>query len=427
MNRHNLRYVHPTSPVHPDPDHGATRTTLAVLAILLFVQTPQRVRADDWPCFRGPSHDGASPVKLPALDWAKNPKVLWRRTLGRAFSSFAVVGNRLYTCGEEDQRQVLLCLHADTGEIIWKRPFEREITDPDPNLFGTRSTPTVDSGRVYIVGGHETLLCCDADTGSELWNLKLDGRPHWGYAGSVLIEGDKAIFQAGGSRGSLCAVNKSNGEPIWKSGTAHTAYATPLPFSFRDARYVCAVMANSAIVVEVGSGRQVLEIPRPSHEGVNVAMPIYHEGHLFLSTGYGHGCAVYRLETKNGGLDAEEVWSNKALKNKFQTPVLYDGNLYSCDEISLKCVEFLTGKTHWRKGGSLSRGYAHGTVTLADGHLIILSAKGELQIARATPDGFTPLVKSKILDGRCWTVPVLINNRMYARSNTEAVCISVAE
>lgn len=151
-------------------------------------------------------------------------------------------------------------------------------------------------------------------------------------------------------------------------------------------------MANLAIVIEFESGRQVLEISRPSHEGVNVAMPIYLDRHLFLSTGYGHGCAVYRLEKKDDERCAKEVWSNKTRKNKSQTPILYSGNLDSCDEISLKCVEFLTGKTHWRQGGSLFRGYAHGTATLAGGHLILITPKVELQIAKATPDGFNPLV-----------------------------------
>lgn len=398
------------------------RALPAIVSLLLLASA----RAEDWPCFRGPNHDGVSPQKIASLDWVKEPKVIWRRTLGRAFSSFAIVEDRLYTCGEENREQVIYCLNADTGEIIWKRAFEPEITDPDPDLYGTRATPTVDAGRAYIVGGHDTVLCLDADTGSQLWTKKLEGRPHWGYAGSVLIEGDLAIMQGGGSLGSLCALDKRTGEVIWRCGAAPTAYATPVPFTMEGTRYVCGVMANSAVIAEIPSGRMVLEISRPSHEGVNVAAPIYRDGHLFLSTGYGHGCALYRLKKTDDGLAAEEVWSNKSIKNKFQTPVLHEGSLYTCDEISMKCVDFLTGATHWRKGGSLSRGYAHGTVTVADSYLFVLTAKGELQVAKASTSGFQPIVKTKILEGRCWTLPVLVNDRMYARSNTEAVCISIS-
>jgi len=58
--------------------------------------------------------------------------------------------------------------------------------------------------------------------------------------------------------------------------------------------------------------------------------------------------------------------------------------------------------------------------------LIILSEKGELVIAQATPKEFKVLRRSQILTGKCWTVPVLCNGKIYARNaDGKLVCVDV--
>jgi hypothetical protein len=57
-------------------------------------------------------------------------------------------------------------------------------------------------------------------------------------------------------------------------------------------------------------------------------------------------------------------------------------------------------------------------VTLADGRLIALSDEGELCIAEASPDGYQEITRGQILSGKCWSVPVLANGKIYARNST---------
>ena len=80
----------------------------------------------------------------------------------------------------------------------------------------------------------------------------------------------------------------------------------------------------------------------------------------------------------------------------------------------------MTGKELW----NVPR-VKNGTLILADGHLILLTEKGQLQIAKASSDGFSPTTKADILDGRCWTVPVLQNGRLYVRNLERVVCIDL--
>jgi outer membrane protein assembly factor BamB len=67
-------------------------------------------------------------------------------------------------------------------------------------------------------------------------------------------------------------------------------------------------------------------------------------------------------------------------------------------------------------------------VTLAGGRLIALSDKGRLMIAPASPTGYTELAAAQIVEGKCWTVPVLVNGRIYVRNaDGELVCIDVIQ
>jgi outer membrane protein assembly factor BamB len=68
-----------------------------------------------------------------------------------------------------------------------------------------------------------------------------------------------------------------------------------------------------------------------------------------------------------------------------------------------------------------------GSLMLANGKLIILSEDGKLVIAEASPDKFKEISSSRILTGKCWTVPVLANGRIYARNaDGRLVCVDVS-
>jgi outer membrane protein assembly factor BamB len=89
---------------------------------------------------------------------------------------------------------------------------------------------------------------------------------------------------------------------------------------------------------------------------------------------------------------------------------------------ALKCLDFQTGAVKWAH-----EGLGAGSVTLAGGRLLALSDKGRLMIARASPAGYTELAAAQILEGKCWTVPVLADGRIYARNaDGELVCIDVS-
>jgi outer membrane protein assembly factor BamB len=386
---------------------------VGALGALVFTTVAE---AQDWPHWRGPNYDGISAETGLETAWESGPPKVWEREIGSAFSAISCVDGRIYTCGTQDKQQVLFCLNADTGEVLWQRPFEEQYRDRQGG-DGTRATPSVDDGRVYILGALGRLVCFDAKDGSEIWSRQFSGKPQWGYAASVLIEGDLAVATAGGDRAALIALDKKTGETVWECGSGLVGYAAPYPFTFDGRRYVVGFLGKHIIIADVKTGREVWSMPWETSWDVNASTPIFHEGHLFLSSGYKHGSILLKLARAGEKLTTQTVWENKNIRAKFQTPVLYEGHLYTSDEVGFKCVAFATGEEKWSR-----RGTKHGTVVIADGHMFVLTEGGELLTGAAKPDGFEPLTKAGILSGRCWTVPTLYKGRLYARNFEKVVC-----
>lgn len=400
--------------------HRASARVLPGLA--LWTLAALTAVAADWPNYRGPSYDGVSAEKNVRSDWSKPPKTLWQREIGSAFSAFAVVGGKAYTCGTKDKQQVLFCLDANKGDVVWEAVIEPEFPEKSGG-DGARATPTVDDGRVYIQGALGRLVCYEAANGKPVWDRTLKHKPRWGYSGSVLIEGDLAIVPAGADEGAFLALDKKTGKEVWKCGDDPAGYATAYPITFDGKRYIVGFTGKSVIIADAKTGRLAWRTEWKTDWDVNAASPIFHDGYLYLGSGYKHGAMVYKLGAKGDELTAEKVWPDDAAKvllTKFEPCVLHQGYLYVGDQNDLKCVEFMTGKEQWKQ-----RGMANATVVLADGWLIVLSEDGKLMFAKPDPKEFKPVGETQILSGRCWTVPTLANGKLYLRDFEKAVCVDL--
>ncbi len=87
----------------------------------------------------------------------------------------------------------------------------------------------------------------------------------------------------------------------------------------------------------------------------------------------------------------------------------------------VKCVDAATGAVVWEQSG-----FGPGQMILAGDQLLALSDKGELVLIEPNPTAYKELARADILDGKCWTTPVLANGRVYARSTKEAICVDVS-
>ena len=113
------------------------------------------------------------------------------------------------------------------------------------------------------------------------------------------------------------------------------------------------------------------------------------------------------------------------MRNHMASSVLVNGYLYGFNDAKLRCIDFAgKGQVKWTQ-----RGLGKGSLMAADGHLIILSEQGELIIAQATPQAFTPVTRAQVLDNdHGWMPPVLAAGRIYCRNDHgQLVCLDVSE
>jgi outer membrane protein assembly factor BamB len=375
--------------------------------------------AADWPNYRGPNYDGISKETGWIAKWpAGGPKVLWKASLGTGFATMTVVGNRVYATGNIDNKDILYCFDADTGKEIWKQSYQCPLFAKN-HEGGPSATPTVVGDVVYIFSKNGDVICFKSATGEIVWHKNLNkelGMPHptWYFASSPFITDGLIILNAGDAG---IALKTGDGSAVWQSGKNPASYATAVPFTIGDKK--CVVICGTAEVmgVEVLTGKILWRYPWKTDYGINAADPIVAGDKIFISSGYNRGCALLKIIADG----VAEVWKNKSMRNHFNSSVFWEGYIYGFDESTLKCLDFKTGQEKWAQ-----EGLGKGSLMLADGIMIILSEKGELVTAKATPEKFEKISSAQILTGKCWTVPVLANGRIYARNAAgQLVCVDV--
>lgn len=393
------------------------------LIVTALVITPSAI-SDDWPRWRGSNVDGISKETSWTTDWPKEgPSQLWKASVGVGFSSVSVSDGRLFTMGNRDGTDVVYCFEAETGKELWRHSYPCEL-DPIYYEGGPGATPTVDQASVFTFSKRGHLFRLRASDGAVLWQKNLTNetgviKPRWGFAGSPLIQGDLLILNAGKTG---TAVNKTTGDIVWTSATNAAGYASPVPFTVEGEKCAAIFSGKALFGVKISDGKPLWERSWITKWDINAADPIVLDNTMFIST-FDRGCALIRFDKHESSV----VWENKNIGNHFNGCVAWKGYVYGFDgntdqaRKDFRCIDLASGDVKW-----VYRGLGLGSVTAADGKLIVLSERGELVVAEANPIAFKPLARVQVLGGKCWTVPVLANGRIYCRNaKGTLVCLDV--
>lgn len=380
--------------------------------------------AADWPNWRGPNYNGISNETGWTTTWPKEgPKVLWNASIGNGFSSMAISSGRLYAMGNISDRDNLYCFDTDKGTEIWKQSYPCPLFGQS-HEGGPSATPTVEADAVYVASRNGDVIRFESATGKVVWHKNITKelglkQPTWYFASSPFIANDLIILNAGTSG---VALKKSDGSLAWENGKGVAGYATAVPFTIGGQKCVVIAGAQEIFGLIASTGKVIWKKPWKTSYDINAADPIISGDTMFVSSGYSTGCALFKIEP-NG---LSEIWRNKNMRNHINSSVLWEGFIYGFDGQAggggkLVCLDYKTGQMKWSQ-----KGMDTGSLCLADGKLIILSEDGKLVIVEASPQGFKELASTKILTGKCWTVPVLANGRIYARNaDGQLVCVDV--
>lgn len=377
-----------------------------------------------WPQWRGKNYDGIADQKI-TTPWPKEGlQQVWSQQIGIGFSSVALADGWLFAMGWNDDEETVFCLEAASGKSIWKHTYPGNKVD---NLHdgGPGATPTIDDDVVYTLGREGQLFCLKCASGEVVWQKQLPEVsgvpvPEWGFTSSPLVEGKLLIVDAG----AVIAFDKLTGETVWKTEKFRPGYGTAAAFDRNGVRHLAVLNNDCLLVVKAPDGAEVARHPWKTSYATTSTTPIIHGDTIFISSGYGQGCALLKFH----GEELVEVYDNKEMANHFNNSVLYEGHLYGIHGNThnnrlgkIVCMDYATGAVKWSE-----RKYGVGSLVVSDGKCVVLSDEGDLVVCLATPDKYEELTKAKILDGLCWTVPVLAGGHVYARNAAgDLVCVKL--
>jgi len=394
---------------------------LVLLAAFLALAVSARpARADDWPQFRGPARDGKSAEKGLLQRWPEGgPRLLWGVTgIGLGYTHPVVAAGVVYVTGMID-RQAVLRAYTPQGQLKWQAPFGPEWYASHP---GTRSIPTVHEGLVYVTTGVGRVACLDAATGRVVWSVNVFERYQapqvkWGWAESVLIDGQNVLCTPCGEKGALVALDRKTGKHVWASPALGqlSSFCSPLLVVHRGRRMIVTMTDTAVVAFDPTDGKPLWQHPYSNARGNHPVTPIYHEGLLYVTSGYGKGAVGLALA--DDGLSVREVWQQPRQDPVHGQAVLVDGYAYAASHQAAKglwsCVELKTGRLVWEDKG-IGRS---GSVIYADGMIYGYSEDGTVGLLRPTPQSCQVVSAFKVEqgDGPHWAHPTVADGRLYIR------------
>ncbi|HEY3862237.1 MAG TPA: PQQ-binding-like beta-propeller repeat protein [Verrucomicrobiae bacterium] len=428
------------------------------------------LRADDWPQWLGPERDSVWRETGIVRSFSTNgAPLVWRTPIGSGYSGPAVAQGRVYVLDHQfakasdkpanpfDRGSIpgverILCLDAANGKLVWKHEYDCPYTVSYP--AGPRTTPLVSDGKVFTLGAEGNLCCLDAAAGNVVWtrDFKADygiKTPMWGFAGNPLLDGHKLICLAGGSNSTVVALDKDTGREIWRALSAkEPGYCSPVIFESGGCRQLIVWHPESVNSLDPETGKVYWSLPsaQPVRAGMTIPTPRKMGDLLFLTCFY-NGSWMLRLDGSKPA--AATVWQSQrvsekntdALHSTLSTPFLQDGYIYGvCSYGQLRCLKADTGERIWETFNATTPDgkemrWANAFIVKNEDRFFLFNEKGDLIIANLTPKGYDEISRAHIIDpdnrdaGRLvvWSHPAFANRRIYARNDSEIVCMDLAE
>jgi outer membrane protein assembly factor BamB len=386
---------------------------------------PEQAGPHDWTGFRGPHRDNQVAGLRFATDWTTPPKLRWKQPVGPALSSFAVVGDYLFTQEQRGTEEVVSCYDARTGEPVWSNAVTAQFEDSMG--LGPRATPAFDRGKLFTIGGTGIFQCLDAATGETLWKHELgEGDvPMYGYASSPLIVGDRVVvYSCGAGRKGLFAFDRESGKEAWFTAEGTHAYGSPHLVQIAGTPQILLMNNTGLQSFATETGAQLWAHDWPYKRYPRCVQPLaVSEDSFALGTTGDMGTRLVRVAQENGAWTTNEVWTTKKLRPYFNDGVAADGFLYGFDGNRLNCVDGATGERRWQ-----GERYSGQVMLIADMDvLLVLSEEGEVVLVEANPDAPKELAKLPVLTGKTWNHPVIANGALFIRNAEEMACIELPD
>lgn len=353
-------------------------------------------------------------------------KVMVIRNLGEGYSSPVITRDKILITAKRDTLDVLMAFTLK-GEKLWEtvcgngwiRSYEQ-----------TRSTPAVEGNKVWVVTGMAQYVCLDVETGKILWKRDLYKEyngvaPFFGYAESPVVINNLVVFNVGGPKTLMVALDKNSGKEVWKTEPfdKDPSYSTPAFIKHNGIEMIISVSAQYIFGMNPANGQLLWQFNYAKVENApardtnnNTNTPLYNNGKIFVNSGYDHGAVM--LELAPDGKSVKQLWLNKEFDTHLGGVVKEGNYLFGSTWDSNAggkwlCADWTTGETKL-----ITATINKGTIIAADKMLYYYVEKGgTMALVKPTPDKLEVVSSFQITDGSGthWAHPVICNGLLYVR------------
>lgn len=451
-------------------------------------QTPKAAATSDWPIFLGPSGTGVTVDAGISDHWPQpGPPIVWSKRIGAGYSSPSVRDGKLVIHHRLRNSEIVECLHAETGEPIWKIDYTSDFRDPYGYNNGPRCSPLLTANRCYTFGAEGRLLCVELATGKKIWERDIPKDfyvpPHFfGVGCTPILEGNLLIVLVGGQPNSgVVAFRADDGKTVWQSVGKETwdgiktdwptepkyrwtgnemvvSYSSPIAATIHGKRHILCLVRQGLVSVDPSDGHVNFKywFCSRDYESVTAARPVVVGDKILLSAAYKVGSAL--LQVDPSGTAVKELWRNRQnLLAHWSTPIEVDGFVYGFSgrhepEGELRCLELATGNVVWQTRGydgdvdklrldangqivDSTSGkpmpfpfFGRGSLTKVGRRFLVLGERGTLALAELSPKGYHELGRTsfKDIDYPIWPSPVVAGKRVYLRDENTLLCVDLA-
>ncbi|MBW8330607.1 MAG: PQQ-like beta-propeller repeat protein [Prolixibacteraceae bacterium] len=402
---------------------------LSSVIVILFVCLSVVSNAQEATKWRGVNSSGIYSVDKLLPQWpADGPQIIWSfDKLGQGFSSPAFANDKIYINGMVEGQAILFVLDQN-GKELQQFKYGKEF---DASYPGTRSTPTIVGDLAYLFTGHGIITCLNLTSGKAVWEKDCLANYDatnitWGYTEALLVDGDKVFVTPGGKTNNVMALNRMNGETIWSCpGLGElSAYSTPLLIKLPGRELFVTHTHSHVLGIDAATGKMLWNFGHPNQWAVHPNTPIYHDGGLFVFSGYGQGGEKLKLSADGSSVTKE--WEITSFDSRMGGAVLIDGYLYGSGDKdrSWQCIDWKTGEQKYS-----STEVGKGVTIAANKKLIGYSERGELFMADANPSGLKVISKTKVALGseQHWAHPVITKGILYVRHGNALIAYKISE
>ena len=333
-----------------------------------------------------------------------------------------------YLLNNQDVDRGVLCLDAQSGEILWERVVWTDLTERR-HSDNSYATPTCAADGQHVLAFFGGILTCLDYEGTVQWQ-QLDETyiRHTKYGSSsspIIVNGLGIVLQGKEDRSGrpawLAAFDMATGQPHWRIEPPDIGegYTTPLVHGAGETAQLLIPSEKRINSYRVSDGQRLWTLDNPIDQ---IVASLVKTGNTLVAGGGTFGPkAVVALELSDTPEQAPRLlWQAKFGAPGCSSPVIVDNRLYLLDDRGLfTCYDVHEGILLWRqrlKGRHLA------SLAAGDGKVYAVSTKGHTSVLDLQGQG--AILARNSLPGKCHASPALMPGHIILRVGDSLYCIA---